>query len=107
TIVGRPASPPPIPALSLRAAPPIFVWVLTGFMGATYWMVPDESRTELHSTKLAYIQLVLWTLMGVTAVISYLFGYGTGNKLLERSEEHTSELQSRENLVCRLLPETK
>src|SRR5690606_4228936 len=26
---------------------------------------------------------------------------------LERSEEHTSELQSRENLVCRLLRETK
>src|SRR5690606_39415388 len=25
----------------------------------------------------------------------------------DRSEEHTSELQSRENLVCRLLPETK
>src|SRR5690606_41936282 len=25
--------------------------------------------------------------------------------LLRRSEEHTSELQSRENLVCRLLPE--
>src|SRR5690606_6865630 len=27
--------------------------------------------------------------------------------LLERSEEHTSELQSRENIVCRLLPEKK
>src|SRR5690606_40690837 len=26
---------------------------------------------------------------------------------LYRSEEHTSELQSRENLVCRLLPEKK
>src|SRR5690606_41249445 len=26
---------------------------------------------------------------------------------LPRSEEHTSELQSRENLVCRLLPEKK
>src|SRR5690606_40239202 len=25
----------------------------------------------------------------------------------DRSEEHTSELQSRENLVCRLLPEKK
>src|SRR5690606_39981683 len=25
----------------------------------------------------------------------------------DRSEEHTSELQSRENLVCRLLPENK
>src|SRR5690606_41817990 len=28
-------------------------------------------------------------------------------KLTERSEEHTSELQSRENLVCRLLLEKK
>src|SRR5690606_40694607 len=27
----------------------------------------------------------------------------TVNKMVERSEEHTSELQSRENLVCRLL----
>src|SRR5690606_40606707 len=28
---------------------------------------------------------------------------GGGDGLLRRSEEHTSELQSRENLVCRLL----
>src|SRR5690606_41449550 len=28
-------------------------------------------------------------------------------KITERSEEHTSELQSRENLVCRLLLEKK
>src|SRR5690606_39906687 len=27
--------------------------------------------------------------------------------ILERSEEHTSELQSRENIVCRDLPEKK
>src|SRR5690606_40429059 len=27
----------------------------------------------------------------------------TGSAALDRSEEHTSELQSRENLVCRLL----
>jgi hypothetical protein len=62
----------------------LIVWVLTGFMGATYWMVPDESRTELYSVKLAYVQLVLWTLMGVVTVIGYLFRYGTGNKLLEQ-----------------------
>jgi nitric oxide reductase subunit B len=62
----------------------LIVWVLTGFMGATYWMVPDESRTELYSIKLAYVQLVLWTLMGVATVIGYLFRYGTGNKLLEQ-----------------------
>jgi nitric oxide reductase subunit B len=66
----------------------LIVWVLTGFMGATYWMVPDESRTELHSVKLAYIQLGLWVLMGVTAVIGYLFRYGTGNKLLEQPLPH-------------------
>ena len=66
----------------------LIVWVLTGFMGATYWMVPDESRTELYSVKLAYVQLVLWTLMGVTAVVGYLFRYGTGNKLLEQPLPH-------------------
>src|SRR5690606_40976775 len=30
-----------------------------------------------------------------------------GDRGLQRSEEHTSELQSRENLVCRLLLEKK
>src|SRR5690606_41933523 len=36
--------------------------------------------------------------------------YGDAREVLgrlPRSEEHTSELQSRENLVCRLLPEKK
>ncbi|WP_397474966.1 cbb3-type cytochrome c oxidase subunit I [Pusillimonas sp.] len=66
----------------------LIVWVLTGFMGATYWIVADESRTELYSPKLAYIQLVLWAIMGVTAVIGYFFGYGTGNKLLEQPLPH-------------------
>src|SRR3989475_8026319 len=32
---------------------------------------------------------------------------GHGWHLLQRSEEHTSELQSQSNLVCRLLLETK
>src|SRR5436309_4817618 len=31
----------------------------------------------------------------------------SGRVILRRSEEHTSELQSRENLVCRLLLEKK
>src|SRR5690606_41292969 len=31
------------------------------------------------------------------------YEYKDGTILLSRSEEHTSELQSRENLVCRLL----
>jgi nitric oxide reductase subunit B len=76
----------------------LIVWVLTGFMGATYWMVPDESRTELHSVRLAYVQLVLWTLMGVTAVVGYLFRFGTGNKLLEQPLPHKLVI-----VVCMLL----
>src|SRR2546428_3487718 len=32
---------------------------------------------------------------------------GHGEKVVERSEEHTSELQSRSDLVCRLLLEKK
>ena len=76
----------------------LIVWVLTGFLGATYWMVPDESRTELYSVKIAYLQLVLWTLMGVTAVVGYLFRYGTGNKLLEQPLPHKIVI-----VVCMLI----
>src|SRR5690606_7441523 len=37
----------------------------------------------------------------------YHFARGEDDRRVERSEEHTSELQSRENLVCRLLLEKK
>src|SRR5438270_3048767 len=36
-----------------------------------------------------------------------MFRYLRGTVLAERSEEHTSELQSQSNLVCRLLLEKK
>ena len=36
-----------------------------------------------------------------------LYGFDDREELKLRSEEHTSELQSRENLVCRLLLEKK
>src|SRR5690606_41920641 len=45
----------------------------------------------------AALSLLIGTTVGVIA------GYNQGG----RSEEHTSELQSRENLVCRLLLEKK
>src|SRR5574338_1645682 len=62
----------------------LIVWVLTGFMGAAYYLVPEESATELWSPKLAYIALGGWVLMGLTAVIGYAFGWTEGNKLLEQ-----------------------
>src|SRR5690606_39454035 len=40
-------------------------------------------------------------------VIQRRLAYFTGQHCVVRSEEHTSELQSRENLVCRLLLEKK
>src|SRR5690606_39721737 len=44
---------------------------------------------------------------GLDALILIFRAYKELGKLQSRSEEHTSELQSRENLVCRLLLEKK
>src|SRR5690349_10016187 len=62
----------------------LLVWVITGFMGAAYWVVPEESRTDIYSVPLAYWQLGLWTAMGVGTVVGYAFGWTEGNKLLEQ-----------------------
>src|SRR5262249_37058977 len=62
----------------------LLVWLLTGFMGAAYYLVPEESRAELYSVRLAYVQLVIWTGIGVAAVGGYLLGWTAGHKLLEQ-----------------------
>lgn len=62
----------------------LIFWVLTGFMGSAYYVVPEESRTEIHSERLAYWQLGIWSLIGVTIVVGYIFGWTAGNKLLEQ-----------------------
>src|SRR5256886_5244466 len=41
------------------------------------------------------------------AEIAHELGFRSANAAEERSEEHTSELQSQSNLVCRLLLEKK
>src|SRR5690606_12657405 len=52
----------------------VIVCVLTGFRGAGYFVVPEESRTDIYSALLAYWQLSLWVAGGLTAVIGFLFG---------------------------------
>src|SRR2546427_4583825 len=42
-----------------------------------------------------------------TPVLKAVENVGTDDMILDRSEEHTSELQSQSNLVCRLLLEKK
>jgi nitric oxide reductase subunit B len=62
----------------------LVVWLIAGFLGSAFYVVPEESKVELHSPKLAYWTLGLLTVTGVTAVVGYLFGWTAGNKLLEQ-----------------------
>jgi nitric oxide reductase subunit B len=61
----------------------LVLWMLLGFMGGTYFMIPDESKSELFSVKLANLQLVLLVGTGVAALIGFLFGWTQGRPLLE------------------------
>ncbi len=61
----------------------LVLWMLLGFMGGTYYLVPEEAKRELHSTALAYFQLVVLGLTGVVALIGFLFGWTQGRPLLE------------------------
>jgi nitric oxide reductase subunit B len=59
------------------------LWLLLGFMGSTFYMVPEETESELAWPKLAIVQLVLLSLTGVTALVGFLFGWTQGRPLLE------------------------
>jgi nitric oxide reductase subunit B len=58
-------------------------WLLSGFMGAAYYIVPDESERELHSEKLAVLQWAGLVIVGVTALVGFQFGWWEGRKFLE------------------------
>ncbi len=61
----------------------LVMWLLSGFMGAAYFIIPDESGRELAWPKLAYVQLGAFVAVGVTAIIGYHFGWWEGRKFLE------------------------
>lgn len=58
-------------------------WLLLGFMGAAYYIIPEEAQHELVSTKLAYIQLIAFLAVGVIALVGYHLNYWEGRKFLE------------------------
>lgn len=62
----------------------LIVWLLMGFMGATYYIVPEECETEVHSVGLAKFQFFLFLFAGAAAVVSYLFGIHEGREFLEQ-----------------------
>lgn len=62
----------------------LIVWLLLGFFGAAYYLVPEEAERELFSTKLAYIQLIILLVGTLGAVGSYLVGIHGGREFLEQ-----------------------
>ncbi|MBL4586727.1 MAG: cbb3-type cytochrome c oxidase subunit I, partial [Flavobacteriales bacterium] len=65
----------------------LIVWLLSGFMGAAYYIIPEESKTELVSVKLAYVQLISLTIVAVSALVGFHFNWWEGRKFLEIPRE--------------------
>ncbi|MBC3874723.1 cbb3-type cytochrome c oxidase subunit I [Undibacterium flavidum] len=67
----------------------LIVWLLFGFMGAAYYLIPEESERELHSPKLAMLMFWVFLVAGALTVVGYLavpyasLAKMTGNDLLE------------------------
>ena len=66
----------------------LIVWLLFGFMGAAYYLIPEEADRELHSPLLAMILFWVFAAAGVLTILGYLFvpyaglAKMTGNDLL-------------------------
>ena len=51
----------------------LIVLILFGFMGATYYLVPEESERELWSPWLAKLTFWIFAVAGVVTILGYLF----------------------------------
>ena len=66
----------------------LIVWLLFGFMGAAYYLVPEEAETELFSPKLALTMFWIFLVAGALTIVGYLavpyaaLAKMTGNDLL-------------------------
>src|SRR2546429_2511942 len=72
--------------------------------GRRVFMDGSKRRDYAFASTLGAISLLVWTASRASARD---LPYGGSSLLIGRSEEHTSELQSRLHLVCRLLLEKK
>ena len=50
----------------------LIVLILFGFMGATYYLIPEESERELWSPKLAIVTFWIFAAAGVATILGYL-----------------------------------
>jgi len=51
----------------------LIVLILNGFMGATYYLIPEETERELWSPKLAIATFWIFAAAGVATILGYLF----------------------------------
>lgn len=61
----------------------LVMWLLTGFMGAAYYIIPEECDREIIYPKLAYVQLAAFLAVGVTAIVGFHLNWWEGRKFLE------------------------
>lgn len=61
----------------------LVLWLLLGFMGSTYYLVPEETGSDIAWPKVAFAQLALLSLTGVAALVGFFFGWTQGRPLLE------------------------
>ena len=50
----------------------LIVWLLFGFMGGAYYLVPEEAETELASPKLAILMFWIFLVAGALTIVGYL-----------------------------------
>lgn len=61
----------------------LVMWLLSGFMGSTYFLIPEETETEIYSPRLAILQWAAYVAVGVTAIVGFHFQWWEGRKFLE------------------------
>src|SRR5689334_24460606 len=90
-----------------RGRLPLFILLSIGLVATTSWLQGRFARSDV--AKGVALALAHRPAPGAPSVFERLVARGEGDPRCdgERSEEHTSELQSQFHLVCRLLLEKK
>ena len=64
----------------------LIVWLLFGFMGAAYYLVPEEAERELQSPGLALLMFWVFLVAGALTILGYLLVPYSGLAELTRNE---------------------
>jgi nitric oxide reductase subunit B len=74
----------PFNILRMIHANALLVWLLLGFFGATYYLVPEEAERDIESPFIAKLQFWIFVIAAAVAVVGYLFRIHEGREFLEQ-----------------------